>query len=490
MVFEADLLQRTAVVCNLLLLEALQRTGLDSSLIDRLQPLLLPAEFIVMVVASGAAITWLDRRWRACQAGSREAWILAAGHAAAGVLAATLLCWVYTHPGAQLESVPGRWDYLAAIIFAGLLLQHLSPSARAWTLAILSAAVLQQYVGLRILLVVATPCLLGFACTRMPVTDQPERRPLVHGLLLLAALAWLWWRRGTNGLEALIGWGLFSFVLFRHISFVVEHARGASSTLGGYVCYVLFFPNAAGAAEVYEEFSSRNLAEPMPSQFPRATRLLVTNYLLLWTTLQFDMSATRVVESSGFVAMWGATLALFLRAAVATMGIWGLIEGGALFLGIELRRNFRYVLVATNPSQFWRAWRATMTNWLIHYIYIPLGGNRRHQTLNIAAAFAVSTVWHCAGVFFLLPTTWTRGELEAVGLWGAVNCAGVALHALVRRHRPARRYAGPAHTVVIALKWALTMVYGSFTVLLLGLSLGKGSALPHVVRTILGLNGW
>jgi len=34
------------------------------------------------------------------------------------------------------------------------------------------------------------------------------------------------------------------------------------------------------------------------------------------------------------------------------------------------------------------------------------------------------------------------------------------------------------------------MLFGTFTVLLLGLSVGKGRALGHVVRTMLGLAGW
>ena len=95
-----------------------------------------------------------------------------------------------------------------------------------------------------------------------------------------------------------------------------------------------------------------------------------------------------------------------------------MIEGGALFLGVRLRPNFRGVLTATNPSQFWRAWRGTMTNWLIRYVYIPLGGNRRQQTRNILAAFVVSTIWHCAGVPFLRPTTWQPMGSRAAGALG------------------------------------------------------------------------
>ena len=71
-----------------------------------------------------------------------------------------------------------------------------------------------------------------------------------------------------------------------------------------------------------------------------------------------------------------------------------------------------------------------------------------------------------------------------------MNFAGVASHAQWRRRWPPREYAGPWRMLVLAGKWALAMLFGTFTVLLLGLSVGRGRYLGHVVRTLLGLEGW
>jgi D-alanyl-lipoteichoic acid acyltransferase DltB (MBOAT superfamily) len=201
--------------------------------------------------------------------------------------------------------------------------------------------------------------------------------------------------------------------------------------------------------------------------------------------LLIPVDADQVTGSIGFASMWTGVLTMFFRAALGTIGMWDVFEGGALFLGIRLRPNFRYVLKATTPSQFWRAWRATMTNWLIRYVYIPLGGNRRHQIANIFAAFFVSTVWHCLGVVFLRPATW-RTDLVPIVTWGAVNWVGIAAHAEARRRRPPGAPTAP----LLVVKWGLTMVFGSLTVLLLGFSLGGVERFPHVVRTLIGLEGW
>jgi hypothetical protein len=419
-----------------------------------------------------------------------ESGLLAALYVAAGLYAMRLLYWVIIHPGRELEEAAGRWDYLVAAILGGLALQRVPAPVRLWSLVAFSLLMLRYYVGAPVVDTMTAVCLAGFAATRWRPTDRPGVRAVLHGGLMLGVFAWLWWLRDGRPLEALRGWGFYSFAVFRHLSFVVEHAHGTRSTLVGYLCYLLFFPNAVGAMEVYDEFWQRNLARERPIAFRRAALTAAAGNVLLWVALHIPVDEARVVSSVGFAAMWSNIAALFFRAALGSMGIWGIVEGGALFLGLELRPNFRDVLRATNPSQFWRAWRATMTNWLIHYVYIPLGGNRRHQTLNIFAAFLVSTVWHAVGVFYLMPSTWTAGELGAVGLWGAVNFAGVATHAHWRRRWPAQDRPEPWRTVVLVGKWALTMLFGTFTVLLLGLSLGKGRFLGHVVRTILGLEGW
>lgn len=487
--FEVDLCQRAAIAWNFALYAALQRWGVPAAATERLAMVLPLLELALLVGGLAAMASEIDRRWTVRRPGSAAARALGAVQVLAALGVLRLLYWIYLHPSREITGVAARWDYLVAAVLAGLVLRRAPLSLRIWLLVGLSWVVLEQYVGQTPVRVVAGACLLGFVATRWPLANRPGVRVAVHGTLMTAVFLWLWWQRAPAAWTALLGWGFYSFVLFRHVSFVVEHARGAPSTLGGYLCYLLFFPNCMGAMEVYDEFWERNLRADGEREFARAAGMLIAGNALLWVSLMIPVDETRVTTSTGFGAMWGHALILYGRAACGAMGIWSIIEGGALFLGVRLRPNFRGVLTATNPSQFWRSWRGTMTNWLIRYVYIPLGGNRRHQVLNIVAVFVVSTVWHCLGVPFLRPATWTAFELLPIVTWGAVNCVGIVTHARFRRRWPAAT-TGPVGRALRPLKWPGTMVFASLTVLLLGFSLGGIERFAHVVRTLAGLEGW
>lgn len=483
--FELDLFQRRVIGWNDVLVASLQRWGLPSALTGVLQSLLPLLELALLVTVVALAAGRVNRLWDERSRDGTRRMVLVALQAAAGLFALRLLYWVYLHPSAEQSALLFRWDYLVMAILGGLVLRRTPRQARIWGIAVLSIVLVFQYVGAVLVQVILIVCLLGFAATRWRVTNRPGVRVVIQGVLMGGLLAWLWWLRPTDAWSALKGWGLYSFVAFRHVSFAVESAAGMPATLGGYLCYLLFFPNCVGAMEVYNEFHDRNLTSDRPAEFRRAALMVVRGNALVWLALMIPMDAERVTASVGFASMWSNTMILFFRAAAGSIGMWDGIEGGALFLGIRLRPNFRDVLKATSPSQFWRAWRATMTNWLIRYVYIPLGGNRRHQTANIFAAFLVSTVWHCLGVPFLRPATWRPYELVPIVTWGALNFAGVASHAQVRRRPPATPSAP-----LLVVKWALAMMFGSLTVLLLGFSLGGVERFGHVVRTLIGLEGW
>jgi hypothetical protein len=72
-------------------------------------------------------------------------------------------------------------------------------------------------------------------------------------------------------------------------------------------------------------------------------------------------------------------------------------------------------------------------------------------------------------------------------LWGTVNFVGVAAHSATRRRATA---AASRRSGLVLLKWPLAMCFGSFTVTLLGFSLVGIDRFAHVVRTLVGLEGW
>jgi D-alanyl-lipoteichoic acid acyltransferase DltB (MBOAT superfamily) len=488
--FENDLLQRNAIGWNFTLGALLEQRGLSPQMTEWLQSVLPAVELIVLVLVLSALAAAVDRLWCGRVRADLPWLVLGAIQVVGALWALRLIYWVYRHPSGELGAIPARWDYLVSAILGGIALRRLPLAVRVWVFALLSVAFLDAYVGRLPFAVVLAGCLLGFGATRWSATDQPDRRVVVQGLLMTAVFVVLWRLRSTDPFGALLGWGFFSFALFRHVSFVVESARGVPVTLGGYLCFLLFYPSCVGAMEVYNEFWEHNLAGDRARDYRRAALMVAKGIVLLSIAVAIPMTESQIRDSVGFVSMWTSIFVVFFRAACGSMGLWNVIEGGALFLGVRLRPNFRGVLTATNPSQFWRAWRGTMTNWLIRYIYIPLGGNRRQQTRNILAAFVVSTIWHCVGVPFLRPATWQPMEFAPLVLWGTINFVGVASHAAVRRRRPPRESPAPLRAGLLAIKWPLAMCFGSVTVTLLGFSLVGVERFGHVVRTLVGLEGW
>lgn len=47
-----------------------------------------------------------------------------------------------------------------------------------------------------------------------------------------------------------------------------------------------------------------------------------------------------------------------------------------------------------SASGFWRSWHRSFNRWIIRYIYVPLGGNKKLPVLNMLAVFTFVALWH------------------------------------------------------------------------------------------------
>ena len=392
----------------------------------------------------------------------------------------------------NLTGALGRWDHWILCALLGQLLTSASQRWNVRALVLTSFVFVAAYVGTRALSLNLGACLAGWAAIRFGLGRWPRVALAVQPSIILGVLVFLLAVRPSDQLLALQGWGLACWAMMRHVSFVVEARHGASTRLDDYLCYLFFFPSCLGAMETYDEFSSRNLEQRRSPELGAAlvgangTDVFVRAALLVPPTSQEAWLA-----ATGFTELWGLSLLLFARAALFLQGLWSMVEADARLLGVVLRPNFTGVLTAPNPSRFWRAWRGTMTHWLIRYVYIPLGGSHRHRTRNIFAAFAVSTIWHVGGVLFTIqpPTAPPASGAAFVPIvaWGILNFAGVAAHSAWRRRWPAGTWVRESSLASRALKIALTLCFGSLTVTVLGFPANHLAEFPRVMCTLAGL---
>ncbi len=89
---------------------------------------------------------------------------------------------------------------------------------------------------------------------------------------------------------------------------------------------------------------------------------------------------------------------------------------GSIF-GFSFPENFNYPYISKNVSEFWRRWHMTLGSFFRDYVYIPLGGNRRHVYLNLLIVWFLTGMWHGASWNFIL--------------WGLYNGLFIALEKLI-----------------------------------------------------------
>ena len=443
---------------------------------------------VAVVAAVGAAVrSGRDREWTGlARLAVRGAVVIVV------VAAAGLFAWIVRRPSTQIHLLFARGDHLAFAALAGGVLGRLGSGRRTWAVILLSLGFLAQYSGAVPLAIAMSAGLLGIAALGVPAARPPWRMAVVQGALILAAYALCWWLRPSNTLLALEVYGLCSFVFLRHISFVVSACHGGRVGLASYLCYVFFYPGcmgALGAPEVYSEFSRRNLGGRENYDHLRGTRLVALGLLEIWTAARIPASMGALIASASTREAWSNSFLLFFQVALTAMGDWATIEGTALFYGFRLRPNFSGILRSENPSELWRSWRGSMTNWLVTHVYAPLGASRRHPALNILAAFGVSLVWHWMGVPFLTARFAVR-DLWPIFVWALVSATAVIAHLHFQRRGWRLLPAGTPEPLRRSAKIFFTMCLGTLAATLPSFQLGASERLPTFIRLLVGLGPW
>ncbi len=74
---------------------------------------------------------------------------------------------------------------------------------------------------------------------------------------------------------------------------------------------------------------------------------------------------------------------------------------GRMF-GFHFRENFNYPYISKSISEFWRRWHISLGSIFRDYVYIPLGGNKKHVYLNLFVVWFLTGMWHGASWNFIL----------------------------------------------------------------------------------------
>lgn len=206
-----------------------------------------------------------------------------------------------------------------------------------------------------------------------------------------------------------------SFYTFSSIGYVTDVYRKkvtAQKDLVAYGAYISFFPHLLSgpipnATTILPQFvKNRNFGwtdiEPAIQQ-------------ILWGLFKKMVIADNISISVNYCFAHADSLnslSLYLGIVLFSFQIYAdfsayseIARGVAKLFGIDLFINFKLPFLSRNPSEFWRRWHVSLTQWLTDYIYKPLGGrslNRLGYILAILFIFFFSGLWHGANWTFVL----------------------------------------------------------------------------------------
>ncbi len=206
-----------------------------------------------------------------------------------------------------------------------------------------------------------------------------------------------------------------SFYTFQTMSYTIDVYRGdckPSRNLLDFAVYVSFFPQlVAGpierAAHFLPQVTSNRVWKPEYFQeglflvvMGLFKKIVVADNMAVLVNSIFD---TPLEQLSGLEVLVGV-YAFAFQIYGDFSGYSSIARGISKWLGFDLMMNFRRPYFAINPSDFWRRWHISLSQWLRDYLYVPLGGNR-HGRLNtyrnLMLTMLLGGLWHGANWTFV-----------------------------------------------------------------------------------------
>ncbi|MDB3935099.1 MBOAT family protein [Granulosicoccus sp.] len=219
----------------------------------------------------------------------------------------------------------------------------------------------------------------------------------------------------TLRLDLLLPVGI-SFYTFQTLSYTIDVYRRKIPTehsLLKFATYVAFFPQlVAGPIVRASEFLPQLNAPDIDRRADVSGGLRLVFIGLFKKIVIADLLAFLIVDEvfANPAAFSSLDLMVGLYAYAFQIycdfsGYSDIAIGIALMIGFRLPRNFNKPYLASSPSDFWRRWHITLSEWLRDYLYISLGGNRGGQlrtTFNLLATMLLGGLWHGAAWNFVL----------------------------------------------------------------------------------------
>ena len=203
-----------------------------------------------------------------------------------------------------------------------------------------------------------------------------------------------------------------SFFTFQTLSYTIDVYRGDVKVQKNpvyFLCYVSMFPQLVAGpivrySDIEKEINHRTVtARDFEYGILRFTqgmlkKVVIANGIGAVATALLDGDLTQSSALSAWIGMLAYTFQIYFDfSSYSDMAI-----GMGRMFGFHFLENFNYPYIAKNVTDFWRRWHMSLSSFFRDYVYIPLGGNRKHQVFNIFVVWMLTGLWHGASWNFVL----------------------------------------------------------------------------------------
>ena len=203
-----------------------------------------------------------------------------------------------------------------------------------------------------------------------------------------------------------------SFYTFQAMSYVVDVYRdqvGVQRSYGKFLLYISLFPQLIAGpivrySDIEVQLHDRHASgEDMFYGLLRfatglGKKILIADRCYSVATQLLDGSFTTATT----VGTWLGILMFTFQIYFDFSGYSDMAIGLGRIFGFKYQENFNLPYTAKSITDFWRRWHISLSSFFRDYVYIPLGGNRRHRWLSLLITWALTGLWHGASWNFLL----------------------------------------------------------------------------------------
>ena len=203
-----------------------------------------------------------------------------------------------------------------------------------------------------------------------------------------------------------------SFYTFQSISYLIDVYRNESPVQKRFrdlLLYISMFPQLiAGPIVRYgtiaHEINNRHVtANDLADGVYRFLRglgkkVILANQLSELSS-QFLVNELNDLTTTG---AWLGIVAFTLQIYFDFSGYSDMAIGLGRCLGFHFNENFRHPYCCNSITDFWRRWHISLGSFFRDYVYIPMGGNRQHQAINILVVWFLTGMWHGASWNFII----------------------------------------------------------------------------------------